>query len=728
MRIPQATTLAPKPWLGLFGALLMLLTGCGQSPWNNPYPPQAQDDKTLYGRFSERPKHFDPVRSYSSNEYVFIQQIYEPPLQYHYLRRPYELVPLTVEQVPKPVFLDRQGMPLPDQAASEDVAFSLYRLQIKPGIMYQPHPAFARSADGAYRYHTLTRPDLADIHGIEDFQYSGSRELVADDFVHQIKRMGHPHLHCPIAGLMMDYIVGLAKFADRLKAAYPDSVDKIETIDLGQHTLEGVTVIDKYRFEIRIKGKYPQFVYWLAMPFFAPMPWEAERFYGQDGMDEKNINLDWYPVGTGPFMLTENNPNRRIVLVKNPNFRGESYPTDGSAEDRALGLLEDSGRQMPFIEKAIFSIEKETIPAWNKFLQGYYDNSGIGSDSFDQAIQVGLQGDTQLTEEMQARGIQLLTAVETSSFYMGFNMLDDVVGGDSERARKLRQALSIAIDYEEFISIFANGRGLAAQGPLPPGIFGHREDKDGINPYVYEWLDGRPQRKPIEVARRLLAEAGYPDGREATNSRPLVLNFDTALRGPDAKANLDWIRKQFQKLGIKLVIRSTDYNRFQDKMLKGTAQIFQWGWNADYPDPENFLFLLYGPHGKVEHQGENAANYASEEFDRLFDQVKNMSNGPERQGIIDAMVEIARRDAPWIWGMHPVDFSLHHSWYHNAKPMLMSKNTLKYKRVDPIERADRRTRWNPPILWPLGLVVSVLALAIIPAGVTFWRKERAGAR
>ena len=100
--------------------------------------------------------------------------------------------------------------------------------------------------------------------------------------------------------------------------------------------------------------------------------------------------------------------------------------------------------------------------------------------------------------------------------------------------------------------------------------------------------------------------------------QPLVLYFDTAATGPDAKSRLDWLIKQFHKLDIQLVMRATDYNRFQDKMSKGNAQIFEWGWNADYPDPENFLFLLYGPNAKAGKDGENAANYENPEFDALF--------------------------------------------------------------------------------------------------------------
>ena len=80
-------------------------------------------------------------------------------------------------------------------------------------------------------------------------------------------------------------------------------------------------------------------------------------------------------------------------------------------------------------------------------------------------------------------------------------------------------------------------------------------------------------------------------------------------------------------------MRSTDYNRFQEKMRKGTEQLFYWGWNADYPDPENFLFLFYGPQGKVKFSGENASNYANPEFDRLFERMREMENcaGPRRR-------------------------------------------------------------------------------------------------
>jgi ABC-type transport system substrate-binding protein len=311
-------------------------------------------------------------------------------------------------------------------------------------------------------------------------------------------------------------------------------------------------------------------------------------------------------------------------------------------------------------------------------------------------------------------------------------MFDPIVGGvgkhGRESARKLRQAISIAVDYEEYVSIFANGRGIPAQGPIAPGIAGHREGKEGINPVVYEWVDGRPRRKPIGVAKALLAEAGYPNGISARTGEPLVLYFDVTARGAEDKSSLDWMRKQFQKLNIQLVVRSTDYNRFQDKIRKGNAQIFEWGWNADYPDPENFLFLLHGPQSRAKTQGENAANYANPEYDALFGKVKHMPNSAERQRLIDRMVDIARADAPWIWGVHPKSYVLSHSWVSNNKPNTMARNSMKYLRIDPERRAQMRRAWNRPAVGPLVLILLALGASAVPAVVSYRRRERMAAR
>ena len=732
-RLPKAQNPVGPCW-ALAAVLLAFLGGCGLA-WNDPYPVGERGANILYSAFSDRPKHLDPAQSYAEDENQFIAQVYEPPLQYHYLKRPFTLIPGAATELPRPRYFDARNRPLPPTVDGERVAYSVYEIHILPGIRYAPHPAFAVDAAGKPLYLSLDAAGLRGKYRLLDFPATGSRELTADDYVYEIKRLAHPRVNSPILGLMGDYILGLKDYAARLAAedsrlqAGRSRGDSPAFLDLTQYDFEGAKVVDRHTYQIRVKGKYPQFAYWLAMPFFAPVPPEADRFYSQPGMAERNITLDWYPVGTGPYMLTENDPNSRMVLQRNPLFRGEAYPAEGEPGDHESGMLADAGKMAPFIDRIVFSREKESIPRWNKFRQGYYDSSGISSDNFDSAVQVGSSGAAALSPEMERRGIRLETSVATSSYYLAFNWLDAVVGGSSgdavqrERAKKLRQAISIAVNFDEYISIFANGRGIPGQGPIPPGIFGFRDGPEGINPLVYERDGGNNavKRRSIDVAKRLLAEAGYSGGRDVRTGQPLVLYLDTTIRGPEDKSRLDWYRRQFEGIGVQLDIRTSDWNRFQEKVRKGNTQMFFLGWNADYPDPENFLFLLYGPNSGAKNGGENKANYQNAEFDRLFERMKNMDNGPERQAVIDRMVAMLRDDAPWVWGFHPRDYGLYHAWLSNVKPNQMARNSLKFYRLDTALREQKRAEWNHPVLWPIPLFMLLLALSALPA----WRNWRA---
>ncbi len=716
----------------LVGAVaLVLLASCSRA-WNNPYPDADPVSNTMYRAFSESPRHLDPARSYTTDEAVFTAQIYEPPLQYHYLLRPYTLVPLTATEIPRPALFAADGTRLGENPPPGSTAYSVWTIHIRPGIRYQPHPAFARDADGKPLYMHLDADDLSGIHSPSEFPVQGTRELVAADYVYEIKRLADPRVNSPIFSVMADHIEGFSDFADRVRALMKERQAQDETgtfLDLRDVPMAGVQAIDRYTFQVRIRGRYPQFRYWLAMPFFAPMAHEVDRFYAQPVLAAHNMTLDQFPVGTGPYMLTTNVPNRRMVLEKNPNFHGETYPARGEPGDRAAGLLADAGKPLPFIQRIVFSLESESIPYWNKFLQGYYDESGISSDSFDQVIQIGAGGEAHLTASMKERGFKLMTAVIPGLYYMGFNMLDPVVGGETPSARKLRRAISIAVDYKEFISIFLNGRGIVAQGPIPPDIFGHLSGRDGLNKYLFEWEHGRAERRSLAEARRLLAEAGYPNGIDRATGDPLLLYLDMPAAGAGNAARLNWFRKQFEKLNIQLVIRSTTWSRFQEKLASGNVQIFGGsGWIADYPDPENFLFLLYGPNGAARHHGANSANYANPEFDRLFERMRDMKDGPERAAVIRRMVDIARRDAPWVWGFYPKSFGLRQGWVYNAKPNTMANNTLKYLRLDPQLRAQKRAEWNDPTLWPLPLVGAFVLLAIAPAAWAWRQRERRNAR
>ena len=702
----------------IFLLSMLAVAGCSDKPLNSPYG-DTEDDKVFYSSFQERPKHLDPARSYSSNEYAFIAQIYEPLFQYHYLKKPYELIPLTASEMPKLYYLDNEFNKTDNKSKAH---YTKYILKIKKGILYQNHPAFYKK-NKKYAYHDLSENQLANINTLKDFRQENTRELTSDDYIYQIKRLADYKNHSPISGVMQDYIYGFNEYKKKIsKIKYDNNKERINIIR--KSDISGVEKIDRYTFSITLKKQYPQFIYWLAMPFFSPMPWEADSFYSQPGLQKKNITLNWFPIGTGPFKLTENNPNLKMVLEANKNFRGEVYP---SRKDKIINrkiIEHNNKKEVPFINKAIYSLEKEQIPRWNKFLQGYYDNSGIASDNYDQAISLNNSGDISLNKELEDKGIHLTTATSASTYYIGFNMLDTVIGGSSERSKLLRQAISIAIDYDEYISIFANGRGIIAQSPIPPGIIGYQDGTNNYNKILYKIKNGTVVKRSIDDAKILLTKAGYNNGIDKKTGKPLILYFEATGAGADTYAFLNWLRKQFKKINIQLVTRVTDYNRFQEKMINGTGQIFQWGWNADYPDPENFLFLLYGKNGKVKFGGENASNYNSIKFDSLFKEMKNMENSPQREKIIKSMLDIIQNDSPWIWGFHPKSFSLSHKWVENTESNLMANNTLKYKKINNILRSEKINLWNKANFTLLYILLFAILIFIASVIIMIKKKDK----
>ena len=457
--------------------------------------------------------------------------------------------------------------------------------------------------------------------------------------------------------------------------------------------------------------------------FFAATPWEVDQFYQQYVLKKKNVQFYSYPIGTGPYQLTINNPNREMRLERNPYFGGEVYPNEGMPGDQAKGLLALANQPLPFIDAIHFKLEKESIPRWVKFMQGYYDRAVVGSDSFDQAIQLQPDGHAILSPSLQKKMIQLESEISPSIFYFGFNFLNKKVGGYSKKQAYLRQAISIAIDMEEFISIFKNGQGTVAHGPIPPGILG--ANSVAYNPYVYT-QDPRGQivRQSIEQAKRLLAQAGYFNGIDPQTGRRLRLHLDiTGSQGPDDKAQFDWYRKQFKKLNIDLVIRATQYNRFQQKLRNGSAEIYFSGWSADYPDPENFLFILYGPNAKVLFQGENASNYQRAAFDENFKKLLNPKYASMRSNLIQKMVAQVQFDAPWIFGFHPKTFLLSHQWLAPTKLNELINNSFKYQKIDQKRRVSLQHAWNQPVVYFLGILIFLSGVVVMALQSEIKRKE-----
>lgn len=719
----------------------MFIAGCT----NSPYRPGETIEQTYFGSFDTPPTKLDPTSAYYVHEGRIIDQIYEPPFTYHYLKRPYEVIPLTAEAIPVPAYYDKDGRRLTEaDPPAEQVARAEYVIRIKSGIYYQNHPCFARNADGQPLYDDVALADVKHYDYPSDFEHQGTRQLRAEDYALQIRRLADPRLASPVFSTLARYILGLNELHEAYKAMLNEERERRRTasgihynqemderdnpisLDYMKPECPGVEALDEHTYKVILRYKYPQILYWMCMHFFCPIPQEAVDFYDKPVLVQKQFSLNRCPVGTGPYYLKTFRPNELIVLDRNPNYHDDFYPTEGAPGDLEAGLLADAGKAVPFINRQALRFEKEDIPDWNKFLQGYLDTSGITSDVFDQAIQMKTGNDPTLSDAMERKGIRLITGVAPTLWYTSFNMLDDVVGGYDEKTRKLRQAISIALDYNEYLDIFLNGRGVPAQGPIPPGIFGYREEEVGVNPFTDDWDSARKRhvRKSIHVARKLMEEAGYPGGI-GPDGKPLTLHYDHAASGETFfRSYFDWFTGRLAPLGIRVKERATDLSRYREKKQQGNWQIASGGWLADYPDPENFLFLFYGPNGQVKFAGANMVNYDNPEYNELFRKMESMANTSARQAVIDEMTRILQRDAPAVWQFHPVSYILCHEWYLNVKPHDMSYNTTKYKRIAPRLRADRQAEWNKPVFWPVIALLVLIVAGTIPACVMVYRRER----
>lgn len=661
-------------------AVALSVLGCT----NDPYPESHADRKVLYTVFSEAPKTLDPAVSYTTVEHDVTGNVFDTLVEYHYLKRPYELIPALAEAVPEPE-------PLPDGKVR-------YTFRLRPGLLFQDDPCFELGGAGRK-----------------------TRQITSRDFAFQLKRVADPAVNSPVIESFAA-IDGFTEFSERLiqrRKAEP-GFGKLPAHEQYERVgaVPGIKSDDELVLEITLTKPYPQILYWFAMPFAAPMPWEAVQYY--DGEGGRDFLAD-HPVASGPYMITKYDKQLQIVLEKNPNWYGvrhpewkapgATYPSEGAPGDAEAGVLspEYVGKPLPFIERIEFRREKESIPTFNKFLQGYYDTSGVSNESFDKVVR-----DKELTPEMKAMGVRLNKSVFAGTFYLGFNMEDPVVGAPGgERSKKLRQAMSLAVDFKEFSRIFLNDRGVPAQTPIPPGLFGYEPEYQ--NPY---------RTVDLDKAKELLVEAGYPNGIDPKTKAPLHLTFDVGSTDADRMLQFKFYTNQWRKIGLNVTVEATSYNKFQQKVRDGAYQIFIWGWMADYPDPENFLFLLWSQMARSKNGGPNTANFSNPEYDRLFLQMSTMENGPERLEVVRKMRAILEDQRPWIELYHPENYSLYHEWLFNVKTPGLSLITTKYRDIDPKLRAEKRREWNEPRLWPAYLLLALAAAVVIPGIRTFMRERQ----
>lgn len=568
-------------------------------------------------------KGFDPV--YANDQYSAGAQlqVFEGLLEIHYLKRPLELEPLLAEAMP-------------------DV-----------------------SADGlVYTF------KLRDAVFQDDACFPGGigRKVTAGDFVWCWKRlMADPG--STGAWIFEGKIKGLEAWTEKARKAVRQSQDRVNRHyaveseamrPVMSEEVEGLRALDEKTLRVELTEPYPQFLWTTAMSFSVVYPREAAETYGMELMN--------HPVGTGAYRVRDYWPfDRKITFVRNRTWHGGTYPTEGAHGDREAGLLDDAGKSLPFLERVEFVTIAESQPRWLQFRRGYVDRVETEREIWEKAM----TKDGKLAPDLAADGIRVLKEPKADVCFTSFNMDDPVIGAPAgEKGRKVRQAMSLAYDTNEWIRKMRNGFWAEpAHGPVPPTVAGFVDVKSPYSAY------------DVERAKRLLAEAGYPGGRGLPKLRYEMTGSDAVSRnGSEIFVNC------MRQIGIEIGLEPNTWDQFDDKVKSKRAQVFGMAWGADYPDAQNFLQLFYGPH---ESPGPNNSNYKNPKYDELYDRMKLMQHGPERDRVIAEMLAILNEDCPWSYTDHRVQYSYAHSWLKNFKFMDINPWSFKHYRVDQAEKRRR---------------------------------------
>ena len=582
---------------------LLALSGCGESSSGGA---PADGQLTTYGAISSKVRGMDPMDIGDTTSSAMASNIFDCLYQYHYLKRPYVLVPSLAAEMP---------------TVSEDGL--TYTIKLRDDVYFQDDKCFTET-DGK------------------------GRKLVAEDIVYSWKRIADIKNVSKNWWIFDGRIKGFDDFRE-----YTKTVKDKKDVDYSK-PVEGLVAVDDHTLEVTLVKPWPQVIYMMSHLPTAAVPREAVEYYG-----EEFIN---HPVGTGAYRLKEWRHGSKIVLERNPTYREEFYPSEGEPGDEAKGLLADAGKPMPLIDRVEISVIEEDQPLWLKFVGGELDIGGIPKDNFDTAI----SPNRELTPELQAKGIVLEIYDDPATFWYGLNMEDPVVG----KNLPLRQAMNLAIDRKEYLKLFMNNRGTPAQGILPPMLAGY--DPDINSPYtVYD----------PDLAREKVKEA------EKVHGGPLpTIVLSMGGTGSTDRQQGEWLKRAFEKVGIKLEVDYMDWPSAQEKVKTKSAQMYAMGWVADIPDAENFMQLFYGPN---ESPGPNNMNYKNPEADKLYERLSVMEDSAERNEIIRQMQQTVVDDLPCVLTVHRVVFLLHYDWLHNYKPHVFGYGLGKYRNVDAELRRER---------------------------------------
>jgi len=538
-------------------------------------------------------KTFDPALVSDYYSAIVTSMVYEGLVEYDYHKRPHELRPLLAESMPE---ISRDGL--------------TYTFKIRSGVRFVDHKAFAEGK---------------------------GREVTAKDFVYSLLRIADPKLTSESFWTLDGHVVGLNEWRDEQGKAEKTNYDVV---------VPGIVALDDRTLQIKLKQKYPQLMFVLAMPSGFVVAREVVEALGTAFVNQ--------PVGTGPYKLVDWQRNSRLTFERNPNFRGQAFVNESGVEEPT--------KIMPFVDRVEYHVFVEESTGWLSFKSSRLEYNAIPKDNFAEAVNPATK---ELVESYVNAGITLYKNPEADITYTAFNMEDPII---KKGGANLRKAIALAVDKNKSIELFRNGRAVLAHSPIPPTLAGY--DERFKNPYA---------EFNLELAKQYLAQAGFPEGKGLPE-----LVYETS-QGTTSRQMAEKLQTELAAIGIKLKISANQFRELTQKINDKKAQMWGIAWLADYPDAENFLQLLYG---KNQSPGPNGSNFDNAEYNKLYEQVRGMADSPERRKLIGQMNAVFVKELPWVLESHRIGYTLTMPWLKNFKEGYMGSSIAKFLDIDEERKAQ----------------------------------------
>ncbi|MCP5270454.1 MAG: bicyclomycin resistance protein [Burkholderiaceae bacterium] len=581
-------------------------TGSAQTP-----PASADAPRVLRYAFPIAETGFDPAQISDLYSRTVAAAIFDAPLSYAYLARPAQAVPNTAVALPE---------------ISEDSTRFTFRIQ--PGIFFQDDPVFQGKP----------------------------RELTAADYVYAIKRHYDPKYKSPnLFQLENAGILGLSELRKRL-------IDEKKPFDYDTE-VEGLKLLDRYTFQVRIKAPAPRFYYLFTDgAVMGAVAREVVEHYGDAIMA--------HPVGTGPFVLKSWRRSSKIVLERNPAYREVRYAEQPPADDaEAVAMAQRlAGRKLPLLDRVEISIIEEQQPRWLAFLNGEHDFL----DRLPNEFAPNAIPHNRLAPNLAKQGIRMVRTPLVDATFSYFAMENPVIGGYTPERVAFRRAMSLAYDGQAEIALVRLGQAVPAQSLIPPLL-------SGYDPAFKSEMSEHSAAK----ANALLDLYGWHDKdgdgwRDQPDGSPLLVEYSSQPDQQSRKLQELW-RKAGEAVKVRIVFKIAKW----PEQLKASraGKLMMWGvaWGGVSPDGSYFLDLLYGPNkGQANH-----ARFDLPAFNDLYRQQNVMPDGPEREAIIQRMKRLSVAYAPYKVTGHRVATDLMHAPVTGYRRHPFMRDFFRYVDVDP---------------------------------------------